>query len=257
MKQRVFVYFIGTAGSGKSTLTSLCNQWIKQRGIDAIIVNLDPGAENLPYSPDVDIRDWISISEVMETYELGPNGAQIACADMAALNTFDIKESIDSFKTDFVLIDTPGQLELFVFRESGKYLIDNFLPKQSAIVYLIDQMLCKNPTLFVSQMLLSYITHFRLGISQINVLSKTDLLQSSQVEQLINWSVDIEYLKNEVYKEKASMYRELNEQIMNVLDHFQIGEKLIPTGKKDFLGIDDIYTQIQLLFQGGEDVLSD
>ena len=66
MKQEIFVYFIGTAGSGKSTLTHNFKQWMTLRGLDAIAVNLDPGAENLPYEPDVDIRDWISLKEVMD-----------------------------------------------------------------------------------------------------------------------------------------------------------------------------------------------
>jgi len=123
MKGNIFLYFIGTAGSGKSTLTHIFKQWMNHRGLDAVTVNLDPGAENLPYVPDVDIRDWISLKEIMDSYELGPNGAQIACADMIALNTEDIKKSIESFKTDYILIDTPGQLELFVFREAGKFIV--------------------------------------------------------------------------------------------------------------------------------------
>ena len=133
MKKEIFVYFIGTAGSGKSTLTQNFKEWMNQRGLDAITVNLDPGAENLPYEPDVDIKDWISLKEIMESYELGPNGAQIAAADMLALNTSDIKESIESFKTDYVLIDTPGQLELFVFREAGKYIVQFLHPNRSMV----------------------------------------------------------------------------------------------------------------------------
>ena len=136
MKEEIFVYFIGTAGSGKSTLTANFQSWTKLRGLDSIIVNLDPGAENLPYEPDIDIKDWISLKEVMETNELGPNGAQIACADMIALNTDDVKKSIESFKTDYVFIDTPGQLELFVFRESGKYTIEFFQPQLVQIQFL-------------------------------------------------------------------------------------------------------------------------
>ena len=98
MKEEIYLYFIGTAGSGKSTLTSIFKQWMTNQGLDSITVNLDPGAKNLPYSPDVDIRDWISLKEVMKEYNLGPNGAQIACADMIALNTSDVKESIEKFK---------------------------------------------------------------------------------------------------------------------------------------------------------------
>jgi GTPase SAR1 family protein len=255
--QPIYAYLIGPAGSGKSTLTSLLQEWIRRRGIDAITVNLDPGAENLPYTPDVDIRDWISFTEVMETYELGPNGAQIACADMVALNVDDIKESIDSYRTDFILLDTPGQLELFVFRESGKYLIDSLYPKQSVVIYLIDKVLCKNPNLFVSQLLLSLITHFRVGLPQINVLHKADLLSQAEMDQLLMWSADNELLKNALYDQQSSVYRELNEQIMQILEHFQITEELIPTGRDKYLGIDDVYTRIQLLFEGGEDLLSD
>ena len=124
MKEDIVVYFIGTAGSGKSTLTNTMKEWMTLRGLNAITVNLDPGAENLPYEPDVDIRDWISLQEVMETHGLGPNGAQIACADMLALNTADVKNSIDMFKSDYILVDTPGQLELFVFGLEFRFLLD-------------------------------------------------------------------------------------------------------------------------------------
>ena len=143
MKEEIFVYIIGTAGSGKSTLTQTFKQWMELRSVDAVTVNLDPGAENLPYKPDVDIRDWISLKEVMNTYGLGPNGAQIACADMLALNTSDVKKSIEAFKTDYVLVDTPGQLELFVFREAGKYIVQFLNPQRSIIAYLVDHALAK------------------------------------------------------------------------------------------------------------------
>lgn len=257
MKQGIFTYFIGTAGSGKSTLTGLCKRWMDIRGIDAIIVNLDPGAENLPYDPDIDIRDWISLTEVMEAHQLGPNGAQIACADMLALNTNDIKQSLESFKADFIFFDTPGQLELFVFRESGKYIIDSLKPKKSVVAYLIDQNLAKNPHFFVSQLLLSLTTNFRLGISQINLLTKSDLLKPDEIDQLVSWASHPDDLESALYTQKASVYREINEEIIRLIAHFQSHGPLIPTGETDYLGVDDLYTTIQLLFSGGEDVLPD
>jgi len=172
MKEEIFVYFIGTAGSGKSTLTYNFKQWMNNRGLDAITVNLDPGADNLSYAPDVDIRDWISLKDIMDSYKLGPNGAQIAAADMLALNTSDIKKSIEKFKTNYVLMDTPGQLELFVFREAGKYIIKFLNPNRSIIGYILDPALTKSPSGFLSQLLLSINTSFRLGQPQLNILSK-------------------------------------------------------------------------------------
>ena len=112
------LYFVGTAGSGKSTLTNAFQLWLNNQGYDAITVNLDPGVDSLNYAPDVDVRDWIKLSEIMAEYGLGPNGAQVAAADMMALNVREISQVVSGYNTDYVLIDTPGQIELFTFRQS-------------------------------------------------------------------------------------------------------------------------------------------
>ncbi|HDM67302.1 MAG TPA: GTPase [Thermoplasmatales archaeon] len=257
MKEEIFLYFIGTAGSGKSTLTHLFKQWTELRGIDSITVNLDPGSESLPYEPDVDIREWVSLQEVMETHELGPNGAQIACADMVALNIEEVKDSIEFFKTDYVLVDTPGQLELFVFRESGKHIVESLAPQRSVIVYLIDPVLARSPSGFVSHLLLSMSTNFRLGKPQVNILSKADLLSKDEVALIQLWSQDTSTLYDAITQENPSILREMSEELLMVLQGFETQSKLIPTGKNDFLGIEDLYTIIQLVFKGGEDTLSD
>ena len=257
MKENIFVYFIGTAGSGKSTLTHVFKQWMNQCGNDAVTVNLDPGAENLPYVPDIDIRDWISLKEIMDSYELGPNGAQIACADMIALNTDDIKKSIESFKTDYILIDTPGQLELFVFREAGKFIVKFLNPNRSIVAYLLDPALAKTASGFVSQLLLSINTSFRLGLPQVNILSKADILSDEELEVIKRWSNSPEELEDSINKENASVHREMSEKISNIIKEFQDEIKLYPTGKENLQGIEDLYSAIQLIFEGGEDLLSD
>ena len=256
MDEKIFIYFIGTAGSGKTTLTSSFKSWLELKSLNVITVNLDPGAENLSYVPDVDIRDWISLKEIMESYDLGPNGAQIACADMIAINSEDIKKSINSFQANYVLIDTPGQLELFVFRQSGKYII-NFLDKNHSIIaYLIDYLLAKNASGFISQMLLSLNTNFRLKKPQINILSKSDLLSEKEKEKIKFWSEDINALRYAIESEEPSVYREINEKILQVLSDFDNNTKLKAVGK-DYYGIDDLYTAIQIQFHGGEDLLKD
>jgi len=257
MKEEIFVYFIGTAGSGKSTLTNTYKEWLRLRGLDSITVNLDPGAENLPYEPDVDIRDWISLKEVMKTYGLGPNGAQIACADMLALNTTDVKESIDSFKTDYILIDTPGQLELFVFREAGKYIVKFLNPNRSIIAYLVDHGLAKSASGFISQLLLSINTSFRLGQPQMNILSKADLLSKEELEQVERWANDPFELEHAVLDEEASIHREMSEGIMRLIHGFGNQIQLFPCGKEEYFGIEDLYNTIQLQFEGGEDLMKD
>ena len=257
MKQEIFLYMIGTAGSGKSTLSHTFKEWTEVEGLDAILVNLDPGAENLPYTPDVDIRDWISLKEVMETHGLGPNGAQIACADMLALNIDDVKESIRSFKSDFVVVDTPGQLELFVFRESGRFIIETLQPNRSVIAYLIDHVLAKNPSAFVSHLLLSLSTHFRMGVPQLNVLSKADMLTDEELEQVVEWSKNTDLLEQALMQQQQSLYTQINENILRLLFDFPIFESIIPVSDKEFLGVEDLYAMVQFLFEGGEDVRPD
>jgi GTPase SAR1 family protein len=257
MKEEIFVYFIGTAGSGKSTLTATFQHWVKRQGLDAIIVNLDPGAENLPYSPDIDIRDWISFKEVMEENKLGPNGAQIACADMIALNTDEIKKSIEQFKTDYILVDTPGQLEVFVFRESGKYTVKFLSPEKGIICYLIDPMLARTASGFVSQLLLSISANFRLNQPQINVLSKADMLPKKDLEIILKWSKDPYDITEALINEEATVYREMSEGILQLIKDFGGHTALIPTSKKNQFGIEDLYTAIQLQYTGGEDLTKD
>jgi len=257
MKQEIYVYFIGTAGSGKSTLTSNFYKWCEMRGLTTIIVNLDPGAENLSYEPDIDIRDWISLKEIMETYELGPNGAQIVCADMIALNTEDVKKSIERFKPDYIIVDTPGQLELFVFREAGKFTVQFLNPDRSVICYLLDPALAKSASGFVSQLLLSITINFRLEQPQINILNKSDLLSYKELEIIKRWSDNPDDLYGAIINEEASVYREMNENILQLIQDFGGYTKLIPTSKNQFFGIDDVYTEIQLQFKGGEDLMKD
>jgi GPN-loop GTPase len=257
MKEEILIYFIGTAGSGKSTFTQSFKKWMDVNGLDSIIVNLDPGADNLPYEPDVDVRDWISLEEIMDSYNLGPNGAQIACADLVALNIAEIKETIESFKTDYVLVDTPGQLELFVFRESARQIIKFLNPTKTMIAYLIDHALAKTASSFVSQNLLSLNTNFRLQQPHVNLLSKTDMLSDEEIKQVEKWSEDIYDLEQSLYQEEASMHRELNEEIIKMMNN--LGNQ-IPTffvGKGELYQLEDFYTTIQMQFHGGEDLMKD
>lgn len=255
--EAIYVYLIGTAGSGKSTLTASFQSWFKLRGLDAITVNLDPGADSLPYTPDVDIRDWISLKEVMEEYDLGPNGAQIVAADMIALNAKDLKESIDGFKTDYVLIDTPGQIELFVFREAGNVLVTQLNPERSIVAYILDPVLSRTASGFVTQLLLSLTTRFRLSIPVANILSKSDLLKDEEIKRLIGWSNIDEEIYETIIRERASIYRELSEQILFLLRHFGEETSLIPVSSINYLGMEDLYNVIQMCFRAGEDTTSD
>lgn len=40
-------------------------------------MNLDPAAESFTYKPSLDVRELVTVADVMEEMELGPNGALV------------------------------------------------------------------------------------------------------------------------------------------------------------------------------------
>ncbi|MFP3240943.1 MAG: ATP/GTP-binding protein, partial [Caldivirga sp.] len=72
---------VGPTGSGKSWSTvSLMMRAITKYGVRVLII--DPQGEYLPYTPDIDIRDYVSARGIMRKYKLGPNASLIAAVDL-------------------------------------------------------------------------------------------------------------------------------------------------------------------------------
>jgi GTPase SAR1 family protein len=128
------VFIIGTAGSGKSLLTASFSEWLKMSKQNVTVVNLDPGALKLPYSPDVDVRNYVNVGDLMEKYGLGPNGALIMAADLITDEIDEISKEIEDLTSDIVLVDTSGQMELFAFRASGPYIATELTKEPKAII---------------------------------------------------------------------------------------------------------------------------
>ncbi|CAG7734335.1 unnamed protein product, partial [Allacma fusca] len=74
---------VGPAGTGKSTYCSFMEKHSQIAGAGRVcrVVNLDPAAEHFDYEPLADIRDLISVDDVLEAEDLhlGPNGALVYC----------------------------------------------------------------------------------------------------------------------------------------------------------------------------------
>ncbi len=251
------LYFIGSAGSGKSSLTNAFFGWMENQRYDAITVNLDPGIENAPYVPDVDIRDWVKLDDVMEEYGVGPNGAQVLAADLLALNIDEMKEIIEGFDPDYVIFDTPGQMELFVLRQSGKFLIDTLGADQSIIGFLYDPIISKTPSGFISLMLQAASVQVRFNVPFLNILPKSDLLTEDEQKRIINWSKNIVDLEDEIHDEAPSMQSQLSIEFLSALKSFGACQNIIPASSTYGSGMEDIYNTVQQIYFGGEDLSRD
>ena len=248
-----FLFFIGTAGSGKSTLVGAFKQWCDDAGVDTVIVNMDPGADALPYTADVDIREWINLDEVMKEYNLGPNGAQIVAADLMAVNINKMKDVLSGYETDYVLVDTPGQLELFAFRESSNVLVDAFGREDSMLIYLSDPSLCKSPNGFVTAMVLGALAQFRLQLPMMNLLSKADTLNEEDEQRMLDWYSVPDALYGDLLDADMNPETVVGMELFKAMENTGVFGEIRSVSAETSVGLEEIYAAAQLSFFGGED----
>lgn len=219
--------------------------------ISAITLNLDPGVRVVPYVPDIDIRDYIVLEEVMEEYGLGPNGGMILASDLMVNYLDDLRDEIDEYNPDWVLVDTAGQLELFAFRETGPLIASSlgFGDIQRSVSFLFDSNLVLRPNGFISTLLLAASVQFRFRkISQINVLSKMDLLDDDQIDMIINWSQDFKTLEESTSVRESGLIRELSMNLSEVFIQMGSTAELIPCTIKREDGLDLLFAYLQRVF---------
>ncbi len=247
------LFVVGTAGAGKSTLVTAFQRWSRFLEIECLTINLDPGAERVHYDPEFDVRDLISLHEVMAEYDLGPNGAQILAADLVAAQSYDIQEELAGLSGDLLVIDTPGQVELFAFREASSHMVEVLGQGQAALIFLFDPMLSQSPSGFVSQMLLSNIVHFRLGLPTANFLSKADLLTPEDLDRVLGWGEDLDQLESALFEEAGGQRTEFAIGQLRMMKNSQIQPGLIPLSSEQEEGLADILSFAQSIFGGMAD----
>jgi GTPase SAR1 family protein len=240
------IYILGTAGSGKSALTLKLSELLFDEGWNVIRVNMDPGVRQLPYNPEVDVRDYVNLEQIIEQYGLGPNGALIAATDILVTKIDEIKDQVDDLDADYVIVDTVGQMEVFAYRSSGLLFV-TALGKKRVVVHLIDALLAKTPSSFISMVLLGASLKIRFPFPQITVLSKTDLISEEKIERVCKWS-NPEILADALEITSRGQQRELNVTLLNALKmQGYIGE-VIPVSSVTMKGIDALFGSIELVF---------
>jgi len=194
------IFITGTAGAGKSILASKILQYYEQNGVFASILNLDPGVESLPYKPDVDVRDYVDILAIMKQYDLGPNGSMIMASDLIASKIEQIENQVNKVNPDYLIIDTPGQIELFAYRTSGPFFVHNINADEKINLFLHDGTMVTSPSNFISVALLAASIKLRLGLPTVNLLTKTDLI-ADKLDQILNWSSNPMQLEESIGKD--------------------------------------------------------
>ena len=123
-------------------------------------------------------------------------------------------------------------------------------------------MLSRTPSGFVSQMLLSSIVHFRLGLPTANFLSKTDLLEPDELEKIMEWGDNLDILEVALYEESenqandarsGSQRAEFAIGQLRMMQNAAIQPGLIPLSSEVEDGLADVLTFAQTMFGGMSD----
>jgi GTPase SAR1 family protein len=245
-------FILGTAGSGKTQLTSSFSKWLISQRENVAIMNLDPGAISLPYTPDVDVRSYVRAEDLMEEYTLGPNGALVLASDMIAEKIDDLNEELTTIDADIVLVDTPGQLELFAFRNTGRQIAESLAGEGKAVLYLFDAVFSRQPLNFVVNMFLSAAVCNKFFLPQAYLLTKVDLLKEREIDRTLEWASDETTLEDAIEDELVEMNRIMSQNMMQAISDIGAEFSLIPVSSKTTQGFLDVHGELTRILNYGE-----
>ncbi|KAF8821881.1 putative ATP binding protein [Cardiosporidium cionae] len=191
-------FVIGPPGAGKTTYCHGMQQMCTALNRKHAIINLDPANDELPYKCFIDIRTLINSQAVMESMQLGPNGALIYCIEYLAANFDWLLDQLKKIPDTYIIFDCPGQVELYCHHDGMKIILDN-LQKQDArmtAVHLVDATLCTDPYKYISALLISLSGQISLELPHVNVFTKIDMLRnfSSDLTFRIDYYAEVQDL---------------------------------------------------------------
>ncbi|MGC8848856.1 MAG: ATP/GTP-binding protein [Candidatus Bathyarchaeia archaeon] len=235
----MFVVFLGTAGSGKTSLVSSFHDWLESLSLTVGTANLDPGCRSIPYRPDFDVREFFTVEKLMEEMGLGPNGAMIRAVEL-------IEPLLDGLsgrfeRGDIWLVDTPGQSELFVFRRVGPKVIETLNRWAPVVcVYLVDPELAESPSGLVSAFSLALAARLRIPSPLILVLSKADIID----EDVMRMCSDMDHLRKRILEERVGSLTDLALGSLELVQGLASAQRTVKVSAKTREGLPELYDLI-------------
>jgi len=237
---------LGTAGSGKSALTATFGKWIKQNTDRSVAyINLDPGSDYVPFEPDFDIRDYFTIARIMRDENLGPNGAMVRASELLSAKAAEFAKAINKIEAEVRLVDTPGQMEVFLFH--GGPEITKLMRGVTISLFMTDATIAEKASGLVLTRLLGLSTSLRLGVPAVSVLNKIDLVgdKLANIDRLLS---DSEFLKDRVVKEGSGVMIDLTLSLSKTLPELLPAARLVRVSAKTGEGMADLYDIVHEIF---------
>jgi GTPase SAR1 family protein len=188
---------MGPAGAGKSTFCTGLIQHLQNNKRPCFYVNLDPAAEDFAFEPDLDIKDLISLEDVMEEMSLGPNGGLIYCFEFLMENLDFLTDPLEEVTDDYLIVfDMPGQIELYthvpILPGLVKTLMHGSLNIRMCAAYLLEATFVVDRPKFFSGTLSAMSAMLMLEMPHINILSKMDLVKGQVAKRELKRFVQVD-----------------------------------------------------------------
>ncbi|KAK5717872.1 hypothetical protein LTR15_008714 [Elasticomyces elasticus] len=219
----VAIICVGMAGSGKTTFMQRINAHLHQNlqsttpstTAPPYVLNLDPAVRSVPFDTNIDIRDSVNYKEVMRQYNLGPNGGILTSLNLFATKIDQVMSLLEKRclpqqpetkpVPSYILLDTPGQIEVFVWSASGSILLSSLASSfPTVIAYVIDTpRTTANTSTFMSNMLYAISILYKTRLPMVLVFNKTDVKGE---EEAVEWMRDFESFQAALRKEEEEQW---------------------------------------------------
>jgi len=219
------------------------------------VVNLDPAAESFSYDCEIDVRDLISVDDVMEELDYGPNGGLVYAMEYITDNMSWLEDQLGDFiDDDYLIFDCPGQIELYSHLTVMRDIVDMLqnLDFRVAGVYCIDINFIEDAPKFLAGALAALTAMVNLELPHINVLTKCDLLRKeTDVEKYLE--ADTESIISDLRGSMHPKYKRLNAEMGHLLDEYSL-VNFVTLNREDEDSIELCLAHINHCIQYGENL---
>lgn len=120
----------------------------------------------------------------MEELQYGPNGGLIFALEYMLSEGLDwLQEDLGEYQDEFLIIDCPGQIEIYSHFDIMPRIIEIFLRAdyRACAVYLLESQWIEDPSKFFAGILNATAAMLQLGVPHLNLISKMDICIDKQL----------------------------------------------------------------------------
>ena len=165
----------------------------------------------------------------------------------------EIRDEIKDANPDIVLVDTPGQIELFAFREGGRFIAGQLTDDDQAMIYLMDAPFTRSPMNFVTNLYLAAAIHSRIIQPQVYALSKADLVTEQEIDEIVTWATEPEAFDLALRNLKEQNLSLITRDLANAVFATGMLSEPIPVSAKDNSGLVELNAAVTRILTRGEE----